>query len=136
MLEKPNARYLTLLVFLAAAALIVVGACRGDNYDPSGITDDGGGPDVYADSGDDGTVDSGGDADVDADVDADTDADADTGGCSYPGGPYAFERYATVAPMSWPQAVAASDDMGDANLGAWFCDESVNSVFIQVVTTV
>lgn len=132
MLEKTNARYITLLVFLAAAALIVVGACRGDNYDPSGEDDGGNEPDAVADTGHD----SGGDADVDTDVDADSDADADTAGCSYPGGPYSFERFATVAPMRWPSAVSLDETLGEADLGAWFCDESVNSVFVQVVTTV
>lgn len=92
--------------------------------------------DVDADSDADVDADTDADADVDADADADGDADADTGGCDYPSGPHGFERFATVAPMRWPSAIVGPDSLGEADLGVWFCDESVNSVFIQVVTTV
>lgn len=77
----------------------------------------------------------GGDAGADTGTDAGT--GADTGGaCSYPGGPYEFNRVGRVVPpMAWPSAVAGGESLA-ADLARLHCDPSVHSVFIQVVTTV
>jgi hypothetical protein len=118
----------SLIAALLVAAL-ALGACRGHGFDPDG--DGGGDDDALADTGLDATDDGGGDVDTDVD----SDADPDIPGCNYPGGPYGFERFATVGPMRWPDAVTGPDTTGEADLDAFHCDEEVNSVFIQVVTT-
>ncbi len=77
------------------------------------------------------------DADSDSEPDGDTDvdeADADPDGCGYPAAPYAFERGGTLAPMSWPEAVAGVDTVGEADLAAMHCDPEVNSIFLLVST--
>ena len=40
------------------------------------------------------------DGDTDADIDVDGDADGDASDCVYPSGPYAFERFGVVGPMT------------------------------------
>jgi hypothetical protein len=37
--------------------------------------------------------------------------------------------------MSWPSAVAGSDESGRADLGAWHCDPEINSIMVQIVGT-
>jgi hypothetical protein len=82
---------------------------------------------------------SGGGSDAGTDTGSGSDAGTgtDTGGgtCSYPGGPYEFNRVGRVVPpMAWPSAVATGDSLA-ADLARLHCDPSVNSIFIQVVTT-
>jgi hypothetical protein len=82
--------------------------------------------------------------DADADVDAETDPveepaedvpEEEPEPCEYPSGPYAFTAVGdTVAPMSWPSAVARPDDDGHpADLENLYCDADVHSIFIQAV---
>ena len=72
-----------------------------------------------------------------ADEPADDPVVEDSGGdCTYPAGPYAFSTVGdTVGPMSWPSGVAGPDETLAADLEALFCDPSVHSVFVQIVTT-
>lgn len=83
------------------------------------------------------TVDTSGDVPVETtpDVAPDTLADptVDTGDCIYPTGPYAFSAVGnTVGPMTWPTAVAGTDETLAADLRALHCDPSVKSIFIQI----
>lgn len=121
-----------------ALLLIVVlgfsGACRNVGF--SKPPDGDGDGDSDADSDGDSDADADGDGDADADSDVDSDADGDSSDCTYPAGPYAFERFATVGPMSWPTAVPGEDEPeGSPDLAEIFCDPEVHSVFIQVTTT-
>jgi hypothetical protein len=57
--------------------------------------------------------------------------------CTFPAGPYAFNAVGDiVGPMTWPSAIAGTEETSDAaDLEAFYCDPSVNSIFVQIVTT-
>jgi hypothetical protein len=57
--------------------------------------------------------------------------------CIYPEGPYLFTAVGdTVAPMSWPDAVARPDEgTAPADLEEFYCDEDVHSIFIMTALT-
>ena len=61
--------------------------------------------------------------------------DTGTTECPFPEGPYAFSQNSTVGPMSWPSAVAGSEETLAANLAAIRCDPDVHSIFVQISAT-
>jgi hypothetical protein len=87
---------------------------------------------------------------LNVDMDTSTDAPPDTAAdmieedtveedspppCTYPDPPYSFTSVGdTVAPMSWPLAVARPDETTRADLEDFHCDPDVHSIFIQTVT--
>jgi hypothetical protein len=56
--------------------------------------------------------------------------------CEYPAGPYSFNSVGdTVGPASWPTAVSGSEETMPADFSVLYCDESVESIFVVLVTT-
>jgi hypothetical protein len=118
----------------AGIVLVALGACDQDYSGPEtdAVTD------LEPDPELDGPLDPADDpAPEPADEPADDPIVEDPGGdCTYPAGPYAFSAVGnTVGPMRWPSAVAGPDETLAADLEALFCDPSVNSIFVQIVTT-
>lgn len=68
-------------------------------------------------------------------IEEDTLEEDTTPPCDYPSEPYSFTAVGdTVAPMSWPMAIARPDESAPADLETLYCDPDVHSIFIQTVT--